>query len=146
MHGFKLYNGLENRKYIIPAIPEPPKVSKKSADDILDMIYSIDPDTLLINGDVSLYLGEQTAPEVRQFIQNQLMRDNTQSSNLHLSTSQVEEMRNISDDLRVQLMRGDTESVEDYEERITRFLTEERNKIVDERKRKEVAKYFDKKD
>lgn len=146
MHGFKLYNGLENRQYIIPAIPEPPKVSKKSADDILDMIYSIDPDTLLITGDVSLYLGEQTAPEVRQFIQNQLMRDNTQSSNLHLSTSQVEEMRNISDDLRVQLMRGDTESVEDYEERITRFLTEERNKIADERKRKEVAKYFDKKD
>lgn len=144
MHGFKLYNGLENRKYIIPEIPEMSKVSKKSADDILDMIYSIDPDTLLINGDVSLYLGEQTAPEVRQFIQNQLLRDNTQSSNLQLSTSQVEEMRHISDDLRVELMRGDTESVEDYEERITRFLTEERNKIADERKRKELAKHFDK--
>lgn len=144
MHGFKLYKGLENREYIIPEIPEMPKVSKKSADDILDMIYSIDPDTLLITGDVSLYLGEQTAPEVRQFIQNQLLRDNTQSSNLQLSTSQVEEMRHISDDLRVELMRGDTESVEDYEERITRFLTEERNKIADERKRKELAKHFDK--
>lgn len=144
MHGFKLYKGLENREYIIPEIPEMPMVSKKSADDILDMIYSIDPDTLLINGDVSLYLGEETAPEVRQFIQNQLLRDNTQSSNLQLSTSQVEEMRHISDDLRVELMRGDTESVEDYEERITRFLTEERNKIADERKRKELAKHFDK--
>lgn len=144
MHGFKLYKGLENREYIIPELPELPKVSKKSADDILDMIYSIDPDTLLINGDVSLYLGEQTAPEVRQFIQNQLLRDNTQSSNLQLSTSQVEDMRHISDDLRVELMRGDTESVEDYEERITRFLTEERNKIADERKRKELAKHFDK--
>lgn len=144
MHGFKLYKGLENREYIIPELPEMPKVSKQSADDILDMIYSIDPDTLLINGDVSLYLGDQTAPEVRQFIQNQLLRDNTQSSNLQLSTSQVEEMRHISDDLRVELMRGDTESVEDYEERITRFLTEERNKIADERKRKELAKHFDK--
>lgn len=144
MHGFKLYKGLENREYIIPELPEMPKVSKQSADDILDMIYSIDPDTLLINGDVSLYLGEQTAPEVRQFIQNQLLRDNTQSSNLQLSTSQVEEMRHISDDLRVELMRGDTESVEDYEERITRFLTEERNKIADERKRKELEKHFDK--
>lgn len=48
MLGYNIYKGLENRVYIIPPVPELPKVDTlNSSDDILNLIFSVDPDTLL---------------------------------------------------------------------------------------------------
>lgn len=138
MLGYNIYKGLENRVYVIPPSPQLPKVVAKSSDDIINMIFSVDPDTLLITSDITHYLGEKTSPEVRQYIQNQLMRENSDSSPIDLPADKVEDYRNIPDDLRVDLMRGEYETIEDYQDRIVSKLNAYKTEIHN---KKLIAEY-----
>ena len=138
MLGYNIYKGLENRVYVIPPAPQLPKVVVKSSEDIINMIFSVDPDTLLITSDITHYLGNKTAPEVKQFIQSELMRESSEKSPISLPTDSLEQYRNIPDDLRVELMRGEFETVEDYQERIMSKLNSYKQEIYN---KKLIAEY-----
>lgn len=130
MLGYNIYKGLENRVYVIPPAPVLPKVDTlKSSDDILNMIFSVDPVTLLITSDVTHYLGDKTSPEVKQFIQSQLMRESSAQSPVDIPSDKLEDYRNIPDDLRVELMRGEFETVENYQDRIIQMLNAYKTEI-----------------
>lgn len=46
----------------------------KSENQLLDVIYAVNPDTGLPQGDVAFYLSKNCSPELRQFINENLMR------------------------------------------------------------------------
>ena len=67
-------------------IPEPPEkygdVRVKNLSDVkeadetlLDYIFGLDPNTKLPSGDLSVYLGDKANPEIKAFIQSQLLKD-----------------------------------------------------------------------
>lgn len=49
--------------------------SSSSDKSLLDTIYGLDPVTRLPSGEIALYLSPNTAPEVKQYILNNLMQD-----------------------------------------------------------------------
>lgn len=49
--------------------------SKVDENPLLDVIYGVDENTKLPKGDIALYLSDRTTPEVRTFIQQNLMSD-----------------------------------------------------------------------
>ena len=77
---------------------------KSQSDLLLDMIFEVDPRTKLPRGDISQYLGKETADDVRKFIEKSLLND-------HKGYDPVDKLNkeysNLSDDFIVGMMRKD---------------------------------------
>lgn len=83
-------------------------------DPILDMIYVQDERTALPKGDLSVYLGANVAPEVRDYIQKNLM----------CSTSENLSTLDVDDDTLMLLTRGVDESRQSYVRRVNAYMKE----------------------
>lgn len=143
-NGFKQYDEVLGVNYAPPVFEEvhTSDIVKKE-DDILDFIFTIDPLTGFPNGDISQYMSEKTSAEVRDFISQNLMREhNDDGSVLDLPSNVREQFRELPDELLSDLSRDRFESVEDYEQRINKFLESERDKYIAERKKSDTAKFF----
>lgn len=103
---------------------------KSSTDLLLDMIFEVDPRTKLPRGDISQYLGKETADDVRKFIEKSLLND-------HKGYDSVDKLNkeysNLSEDFIVGMMRKDNESKEDYLERMSNFVEDTRRRTQYER-------------
>lgn len=99
---------------------------KSQIDLLLDMIFEVDPRTKLPRGDISQYLGKDTADDVRKFIEKSLLND-------HKGYDSVDKLNkeysNLSEDFIVGMMRKDNESKEDYLERMNNFIEDTRRRI-----------------
>lgn len=99
---------------------------KSSSDLLLDMIFEVDPRTKLPRGDISQYLGNDTADDVRKFIEKSLLND-------HKGYQPVDKLNkeysNLSEDFIVGMMRKDNESREDYLERMNTFVDDTRRRF-----------------
>lgn len=84
-------------------------------ENLFDQIFSLDPDTRLPKGDVLCYMNENTSPQVRQFIQTQLMSDMS-------SMAENKSFDGLSDDDIVAYSRNHGESISDYRSRIVDFV------------------------
>lgn len=95
---------------------------------LLDMIYTPDSRGGRPRGDIAMFLGDNTNPEVRTFIQNQLMQEvDTDRSSLSLPESVVNNLRKtITDDDIARFTRNHDESVDAYAERMSSFFNEQR--------------------
>ena len=56
------------------AVSDDTREDTKSENPLLDVIYAVNPDTGLPQGDVAFYLSKNCSPELRQFINDNLMR------------------------------------------------------------------------
>ena len=83
---------------------------------LLDVIYACDPITNLPSGDFIMYLGKDTSPEVRQFIQSQLLTE------LPKGIAVPEDQQDVLFDY----VRRQNEPLRDYVARITEF---EKNRV-----------------
>lgn len=110
----------------IPVKPAPVNEVKDS-NPLLDFIFAPD-ERGRLNGDILHYLSEKTNPEVRQFIEMQLMRDNKTGSNpLGLSDEVINKMRSvITDDDVARFSRNSDETAEAYSRRIGNYFAKER--------------------
>lgn len=97
------------------------EVSSRSS-SILDVIYSLDEVTNLPKGDYVMYLGQDVSPEVRQFIQQNLLFETPRQ------TAVPEEMA----DALFDYMRLPDEGIHEYVERITEF---EKKRVSDLKKK-----------
>ena len=71
MNGFRIYNGLGDIDYC-PLLPCPSvetEVRDKNQ-DILDLIFAVDPVTLLPIGSLAMYMSDKTNKEVVEFIED----------------------------------------------------------------------------
>lgn len=98
---------------------------KSQTDLLLDMIFEVDPRTKLPRGDISQYLGKETADDVRKFIEKSLLND-------HKGYDPVDKLNkeysSLSDEFIVSMMRKDNESRDDYLERMSNFIEDTRRR------------------
>lgn len=107
-----------------------PNVSKD--DPLLNLIFAKDERGCFV-GDVSQFMSDKTNPEVKLFIQQQLMNPNSSEKGLSLNTEQVNKLREIiSDDDVARFSRNHGESPEQYALRLGKFFSEEKAKNVAE--------------
>lgn len=93
---------------------------------LLDIIFAIDEVTNLPKGDIALYLGKDCDPDIRKFIEDNLM---AKSSTVNLGT------KGVDDDTILQLTRNNGESQSDYASRIKQFIVDNGEKVKFELKR-----------
>lgn len=93
------------------ALVDCPERPERVNDSLLDIIYALDPVTGLPSGDFVLYLGKDTSPEVRQYIQSQLLTELPRGTGVPVEHS----------DILFDYMRQQNEPIRDYVARITEF-------------------------
>lgn len=96
---------------------------------MFDNIFAVDPRTGLPSCDVSVFLSENTSPEIKQFIAANLMREHVGEVDAHLSDG-------IDDDVVAELTRGSSEGSAAYRNRVYKFLENERKAIDSSRSNK----------
>ena len=89
--------------------------SQSDRESLFDKIFSVDPVTGLPCGDVAVFMSQNTSPEVKMFIQSQLMTDFS-------SVSENKNYDGISDDDIAAFGRGKDESLSSYRHRIVDFV------------------------
>lgn len=117
---------------------EKPDVNKS----LLDLIYGADPNTGLPVGDIAMYLSDKTNPQVRQFIELNLMHENSDGkSQLSIPQDVLNSMKKtVTDDDIAYFSRGGDESREQYAVRMRKYFDDQR--ILNQKKRyqKELEK------
>ena len=113
----------------IPA-KDSPDSNIKESNPLLDLIFAPD-ERGCLNGDLSQFLSDKTNPQVREFIQSQLMIENPDEKGLSLNADVINKMRGVvNDDDIARFSRNHGESPEQYAMRIGSFFSEERAKNV----------------
>ena len=102
---------------------------KGSDNDLLHYIFGTNPLNGSPNGDLSVYLGENANPEVKRYIEMNLLKENGDNEGLSLSTEQTNAMRKvINDDDIAFFSRNHGETKEEYAYRIRNYLDDEKVK------------------
>lgn len=118
---------------------------RKKDEDILDLIYSVSDADGLVHGDLAMFLSDKANPEVKSFIQANLMQENlSENSSLSIPTSVQNAMRGvINDDDIVNFSRHYTESKEDYLKRLDGFLKKVNVEKKQEKEKRRIMKLLD---
>lgn len=126
MNGFHQYDGLLGFEFLPSVKVEKVKVDRPNSKskDILDMIYMADPNTGFPCGALSHYLSDSVRPEIKQFIEDNILRDIPQESYTDIVPEISKGFKDLSDDFKFDIMRGRYEDVESYKDRITQSLKE----------------------
>lgn len=105
---------------------------------VLDLIFGVDPNTGLPSGDLSQFVNDKVNPEVRLFIEQNLLIPRESNSGLSIDQDTVNKMNaNLTDDDIAKFSRNHGESKEDYALRLKDYF--EREKFERSRKR-EIAR------
>lgn len=100
---------------------------------LLDLIFASDSDGV-ISGDISAYMSEKTNPQIRQFIQDNLLYEHPVERGLLMSTDQSNKRMFMSDDEIATYSRDDGESVEEYANRLHSMFSEQRRQAYFKRR------------
>lgn len=125
-YGFNLFRQLEEKDYTVISVPEVVVEDASAENSLFDMMFSVNPLTKLPQGDVSLYLSDKTSPDVKRFIEMQLLSPN------NISADAAAEYSSLSDDDIAEFTRGSFESISSYRTRVFDIL---RNDVLSDSKR-----------
>lgn len=115
-------------KDINPKINAPEKVKKEQENEqLFDQIFSVNPKTLLPDGDIAVFMSENTSPEVRNYISQMLMNP------LPDDSSSLPSGYDIDEETLVGLTRRSSESVNDYRFRVVTFLESQKSEVQSSR-------------
>lgn len=108
---FACYKGLDlsesGRNFPVDPVPEKVESSLQS---VLDEIFSVDVNTGLPKGDIQYYMSSDGNPQVKQWIENNLLKPRVSSGS---STPE-----GVTDDMIIEMSRQKGESVSDYQARL----------------------------
>lgn len=92
-------------------MPEPPEMEldETQLKAVLDEIFSVDPVSGLPRGDIQYYLSAEGNPQVKQWLENNLLKPRMLSSNTP---------DGVTDDMLAEFSRKKDESASAYEERL----------------------------
>lgn len=123
----KRFDIISNIEYVKPLRSERKVETRSSKDELLDLIYGVDSVTGLPKGDLAQFLSDKTNPQLRLFIEQNLMNENVSSNGLSLGNDVLNKFRSvITDDDLARFTRNHDESVEDYAARMSNELEEMR--------------------
>lgn len=120
----------------VGAESKPLKVSapdvKKKDSQLLNYIYSVNPVTGLPQGDLAVYLGDKANPQIRAFIEMNLLQETENSkSGFKMPDEVINKFReHISDDDIAALSRNHGESKEEYADRMKLYILQEKQKRI----------------
>lgn len=140
-YGYYNFKGLKGIDYMpFKKSERKPKVRGKD-EDILDLIYCLDPNTGLPTGAVDQFLSEKTNEQVRQYIEQVIFKEiprDEYPANLR------EEILNLDSEFIAKTSRNRFEPRDEYETRVKSYFDEiEHDKEV-QRKVKDLRKLFGK--
>lgn len=114
-YGFNLYRQLQ--EIDIPEFcsirPEKKRIVNEDMNKALfDIVFSVNPLTLLPDGDIAVYMSENTSPDIRRFIEMNL------HSPILIDADKDAAFAGLSDDDVATFMREPTESLSAYRQRM----------------------------
>lgn len=110
-----------------------------SNEQLLNYIYGVDPVTCLPSGDLAVYLGDKANPEIKYFIETNLLNPVGDVKGLsNLPTEVTNHFKQISDDDIAFFSRSHSESREEYADRIKMFFLEEKKRRRQEGRLKDL--------
>lgn len=112
---------------------------------LMDYIFGLDPLTQLPCGDLAIYLGEKANPEVKQFIELNLLKERVDSKgNIDLPQDVVNGFRSvIKDDDVAAFSRNHGETKEEYADRLKLYFLQEKQKRQREKRVKELEQLIE---
>lgn len=128
-------------KYVPLKVRKTESDVKASDSQLLDYIYAVDPVSGIPQGDLAIYLGDKANPEIKSFIELNLLKPIESPEGLsHLPTDVTNQFKSLSDDDIAFFSRNHDESKEEYSDRIKLFFLKEKEtrlakKRVDELER-----------
>lgn len=123
MNGFRIYNGLSDVNYCpIPSCPIVETEVRDKNQDILDLIFSVDPLTLLPVGSIAMYLSDKTNKEVVEFIEDNLLKEFKQSNVANYPQAVRDGLRELDSKFMCEISRNRFETTEEYEFRVRDYL------------------------
>lgn len=113
----------------------------KEVDSLLDIIYSKDPITGLPRGDLSMFLSDKTNPQVRLFIEQNLLTARSENTPSVLPDDVVNQYRKVlTDDDIARYTRNHGESIEEYTKRMYDDISEQRRQFYFQKKLSSLEK------
>lgn len=116
--------------YVSPSKVAEGDVVRSETEILFDQIFSVDPRTLLPNGDIAIWMSQNTSPEIRNFISQNLM------SSVPLDSDGAK-YDGLTDDDVAMYTRNQGESIADYRSRLFNQL---KSNVEAERKRQQEGK------
>ena len=114
-------------------------------EEIFKYIFGTDPNTGLPVGDLAIYLGNKANPEIRNFIEQNLLQPVQEAkSGLSLSQDAINAFnKRITDDDIAQFSRNANETREEYADRMRFYFAQEKLKRAKERDNRSFQKQLD---
>lgn len=132
MCGFNIYKGLSGIEYMPMPEREYIEVDRvNKGDDILDLIYALDPLTHLPNTSIGAFLSDKTNEQVRQFIKDNILKD-LPDTGVSVPDSLRSDLLSLDPEFIANISRDRFEDVEHYEKRVSDYLDSMKNKIKSE--------------
>lgn len=112
---------------------------------LFDYIFGVDEVTGMPVGDLSVYMGDKANPEIKAFIQANLLQPmSTQKGSLGLSTDIVNKFKGkITDDDIAAFSRNHNEDNEQYALRMRNYFADVRKQNEFEREKRQLKKILD---
>lgn len=115
--GFAMSCSLANLDFEpIVHTPEPEVEVSDMNKSLFDLIFSVDPRTNLPIGDAAFYLGAETNPDVKRFIELNL------HSPVDVKSDTSGDFESLTDDDIIELTRSHNESIESYRSRVFSYI------------------------
>lgn len=125
--GYRDFEGLQNCVFHDTVIDELDlSFNSLKGEELFNLIFSVDPITGLPQGDLAVFMNENTSPEVRQYITQNLMLDVSSSA---APSVMAKDSDSLDDDMINQLSRGSHESLSDYRDRMINFVKVQRDDV-----------------
>lgn len=83
---------------------------------LLDMIFTVNPITLLPDGDIAHLIHQDTPADIRRFIESNLMTP------YNVDADSSGDFSSLDDDTIAELSRGNNESLNDYRYRVVQYV------------------------
>ena len=129
-YGFPEFKQIQNiHVYTSPIKENDGEVVRSETENLFDQIFSVDPITLLPNGDIAIWMSQNTSPEIRNFISQNLMAP------VPLDTDGAKYDGLTDDDVAI-FTRNQGESIADYRSRLFNHL---KSNVEAERKRQQKS-------
>lgn len=118
--------------------------TKEKFKELLDLIYSANPNLGYPQGDLAIWLSDNANPEIKNFIQANLVRQTSDNSPLEMSTELQNHLRTaITDDDIASMYRRKGETRSEYSSRIYGYLQDMKLKADAKRQIRELKKIVD---
>lgn len=131
MFGYNIFKGLSGIAYMPVEHPVLVDKSRSADDDILDLIYSVDPLTYLPSGSIEQYLSDKTNSQVRDYIEKVIFKDIPRDE---YPDGLRDEILKLDSDFIAKTSRNRFEPLDEYENRVESYFNEIENSKEFEKK------------